>query len=71
MTKKDHPHYKKKDKIKEFLILGNSTIIKNHNLQKNNPKKDYHRQVLVKRILEQIYLMTTKAILKIKIKALT
>jgi len=52
MTKKDHPHYKKKDKIKEFLILGNITIIKNHSLQKNNPKKEYHRQVLLKRILE-------------------
>jgi hypothetical protein len=52
MNKKDHPHYKKKDKIKEFLILVNSTIIKNHSLQKNNHKKDYLKQVLLKRILE-------------------
>jgi hypothetical protein len=44
MNKKDHPHYKKKDKIKEFHILVNSTIIRNHNLQKNNPKNDYHKQ---------------------------
>lgn len=71
MIKKDHPLYKKKDKIKEYLILENSTTIKNNNLQKNNPKRDCLKLVHLKRIQEWIYLMITKAILKNKIKVLT
>ena len=71
MIKKDHPLYKKKDKIKEYLILENSTIIKNHNLQKNNHKRDCLKLVHLKRIQEWIYLTITKAILKNKIKVLT
>lgn len=52
MNKKGHLHCKKKDKIKEFPILENNIIIKNHNLQKNNPKKDCHKQVHSKMIQE-------------------